>query len=161
MHVPGRESMAHVGHPTARRRVAKPGRLRDNTAAGDFFRRGCGMKRNFILATVFLVAGLVMLVVTLAMGDRLRPIPVGGGVAFAPGWVWLALLVLAAWNLLRWWISPRRPARDPLREALEARRYMHRAEERPQGPPDPTFNFTDPPPPAPEPHRTEPPPPAG
>jgi hypothetical protein len=117
------------------------------------------VKWNLILAVVLLTGGVVLLGVTLAMGDRLRPIPVGGGITFAPGYIWLALLVLGGWNLLRWRLSPRRPRQDPLRDALEARRRMHAGEKPPPGPPDPNFNFTDSPPPAPEPHRTDAPPP--
>jgi membrane protein implicated in regulation of membrane protease activity len=61
-------------------------------------------------------------------------------------------LLLCVYNLVRWWTRRRRRRPDPLQEALEARRRVHQAEERPHGPPDPNFNFTDAPP-------TDPPPP--
>ena len=60
------------------------------------------------------------------MGDdalpfRVRFLPISPG--------WLALL-LCVYNMVRWW-SRRRPRRDPLAAALEARRRMHREREQP------------------------------
>src|SRR5437868_5200818 len=102
-----------------------------------------------IMAAVWFVVAVGWFVTAWTTGDKLPVIHLGG-VEFSPAWV---AVLLCLYNLVRWRLRPRRRPPDALQQALEARRRMHREEERPHGPPDPNFNFTDSAPPAPEPRR--------
>jgi hypothetical protein len=113
------------------------------------------MNLNLIMAVVWLVVGAAWLAANWARPGSLPVIRLGG-LEFSPAW--LAFL-LVLYNLARWRLSPRRRRQPTLEEALEARRRMHRAEEHPKPPPDPTFKFTDAPPPPTDAPPSEPPPP--
>lgn len=99
------------------------------------------MNLNLVMAVLWFVVGIALLVATYTLGDAALPFRVRF-LPISPGWLALAL---CAYNLARWW-ARRRPRRDPLAAALEARRRMHRDQEGPPKMPDPTFNFTDNPP---------------
>jgi hypothetical protein len=105
------------------------------------------MNYSLIMAIFWFLFGAGWLAAAWATGGKLPVIRLGNGVEFSPAWV---ALLLCVYNVVRWRLRPRRRPLDPLQETLEARRRMHRAEERPAGPPDPTFDFTDAPAPAPE-----------
>jgi hypothetical protein len=94
-----------------------------------------------ILALVWLTCGVGILVYQAASGDQHLSLHLAGA-TFSSGWL---MLVLSAYNLLRWWT--RRPS-PPLRgtSPLAARRQRARRAEEPSEP-DPNFNFTDDPPP--------------
>jgi hypothetical protein len=81
-----------------------------------------------------------------------------GGVNLSAGWL---MLVLAAYNLVRWWSSRRyqqirRAEQAAAAERERANRLRHRPE--PIGDPDPNFVFTDEPPPPPQRNLTDRPP---
>ena len=97
------------------------------------------MNLNLLMAVVWFVVGVGLLVVTYTVGDAALPFRVRF-LPISPGW--LALL-LCLYNVVRWWSGPRRRRRDPLAEALEARRRMHRDRDNPPPAPDPTFDFTE------------------
>ena len=98
------------------------------------------MNLNLLMAVVWFVIGVGLLIVSWTVGDE--ALPFRRFLSISPGWLALAL---CAYNVARWWYR-RRPQRDPLAAALEARRRMHREQEQPPKTPDPTFNFTDAPP---------------
>jgi hypothetical protein len=100
------------------------------------------MNMNLILAVVWFVVGVGWLATTWTQGDALPVIHLGG-IQFSPAW--LALL-LCGYNVIRWWLRPRRHAQNSLAAALEARRRRHSLEGRPKQPTDPVFNFTEEPP---------------
>ena len=112
------------------------------------------MNYSLIAAIFWFLFGVGWLAAAWTTGDQLPVIHLGG-LAIPPGWV---ALLLCGYNLIRWWLRPRRQAQDALEASLEARRRLHRSEERPHGPPDPTFNFTDQPAPTQNPPRIDPPP---
>jgi hypothetical protein len=99
---------------------------------------------NLILALFCLTAGVAMLVherLTGAMTWRIR------GTDFSAGWL---LLVLAVYNLVRWW-SLR--SQQKTQEEI-SRQQLNRSSRDPDAPPpDPNFDFSDkpkaPPPPRP------------
>lgn len=101
------------------------------------------MNMNLILAVVWFVVGVGWLATTWTKPDAL-PVIHFGDLKFSPAY--LALL-LCGYNVIRWWLRPRRPAENSLAAALEARRRRHSLEERPKQPTDPAFNFTEEPPP--------------
>jgi hypothetical protein len=113
------------------------------------------MNMNLILAVVWFVVGVGWLATTWTKGDVLPVIHLGG-VSFSPAY--LALL-LCGYNVIRWWLRPRRQAQNSLAAVLEARRRQHSLEARPKQPIDPTFNFTEGPS-GPESQSIDPPPPA-
>jgi hypothetical protein len=86
---------------------------------------------------------LIVAAVIFATGDP-RFVLHLGGVQLSSGWL---ALVLALYNVARWWsLRSYRRQRQEEQEAL-ARRFRRRDEElpRPEQPPDPNFNFTEPP----------------
>jgi hypothetical protein len=97
------------------------------------------MNMNLILAVVWFVVGVGWLATTWTQGDVLPVIHIGD-LKFSPAW--LAML-LCAYNVIRWWLRPRRQAQNSLADALEARRRQHSLEGRPIQPTDPRFNFTE------------------
>ncbi len=111
------------------------------------------MNYSLVMAIFWFVFGVGWLAAAWMTGGKLPVIRLGG-VEFSPAWV---ALLLCVYNVVRWRLRPRRRPQSSFQESLEARRRMHRAEERPPGPPDPTFNFTDSPP-APEPRNPDAPP---
>jgi hypothetical protein len=111
------------------------------------------MNMNLILAVVWFVVGVGWLATTWTKPDALPVIRLGG-VTFSPAW--LAFL-LCGYNVIRWWLRPRRQAQNSLAAALEARRRQHSLEGRPKQPTDPLFNFTEGPP-GPESQTINPPP---
>jgi hypothetical protein len=93
-----------------------------------------------ILALVWLTCGVGILAYQASSGDQRLTLHLGGA-SFSSGWL---MLVLSAYNLLRWWT--RRPS-PPVRGAspMAARRQRLRRDDEPREP-DPNFNFTvDPP----------------
>jgi hypothetical protein len=112
------------------------------------------MNYSLIAAIFWFLFGVGWTATAWATGDRLPVIHLAG-MEFSPAWV---ALLLCGYNLVRWWLRPRRRQPDALEANLEARRRMHRAEERPQGPPDPNFNFADQPAPGEKTPRIDPPP---
>jgi hypothetical protein len=98
------------------------------------------MNLNLIFAVAWLIVAALIFV--------LRPEQLSlriGGIPFSAGWV---ALVLALYNMARWWSTrSARRQRAAEREALAQRFRRHRNEER-QEPvePDPNFNFGEPPP---------------
>src|SRR5262245_37088528 len=101
---------------------------------------------NRIMAVAWLVLGGVILVWQAVTGTEDLYMRFGG-VSFSGGWV---ALVLALYNLARWW--GRRSYRQAQREAerqAEERRQAHRETERAerQEAPNPDFDFSDRPPP--------------
>lgn len=112
------------------------------------------MNYSLIAAIFWFLFGVGWMVTAWATGDRLPVIHLGG-LGFSPA---LVALLLCGYNLVRWWLRPRRRQPDALEASLEARRRMHRGENRTHGPPDPTFNFTDRPAPEQNPPRIDPPP---
>jgi hypothetical protein len=111
------------------------------------------MNMNLILAVVWFVVGVGWLATTWTKPDALPVIQLRG-VQFSPAW--LAFL-LCGYNVIRWWLRPRRQAQNSLAAALEARRRQHSLEGRPKQPTDPLFNFTEGPP-GPESQTIDPPP---
>ena len=112
------------------------------------------MNYSLIMAIFWLVLGVGWFIAAWTTGGKL-PVMRLGSLEFSPAW---AALLLCLYNLARWQMRRRRKPPMSLHEALEARRRMHRDEERPPGPPDPNFIFTDQPA-APEPQNVQPPPP--
>ena len=110
------------------------------------------MNLNLILAVVWFVVGVGWWATTRAQGDVLPVIHIGG-VSFSPAWLALAL---CGYNIIRWWLRPRRRVENSLAAALEARRRRHSLESQPKQPTDPQFNFTEIPP-EPNPHPIDPP----
>ncbi len=135
-------------HPTALRQVAKRRAPADNTAK-EVRRQDCP---NLILAIVWFVVGVGWWTTTRTQGDVLPVIHLGG-VSFSPAWL---ALTLCGYNMIRWWLRPRRRMENSLAAALEARRRRHSLEARPKEPTDPQFNFTEGPPASES--RPEPPP---
>jgi hypothetical protein len=113
---------------------------------------------NFILALVCLVGAIVLFAYQMATEDRRFHIR---GTDLSVGWL---LLVMAAYNLVRWWSVRNWQIQQAEIQAQAARvrkRYSERREERV---PDPNFDFTDAPAPrpsAPDNISTDPPPPNG
>jgi hypothetical protein len=105
------------------------------------------MNLNLILAVVWFVVGVSWWATTAAKGDVLPVIPFGG-VSFSPAWL---ALMLCGYNLIRWWLRPRRQTENSLAASLEARRRRHSLESKPKVPTDPHFNFTETPPDSPGP----------
>jgi len=103
------------------------------------------MNFNLILGLAWLAAGVALIVWDATAGG---PAPyLRGPNNLSLGWV---MLLLAGYNLLRWYAGRRRgPRRDPVHEMLEARRRARRERPEPPGPPDPNFIFTDEPSPPP------------
>jgi hypothetical protein len=97
------------------------------------------MNYSLIAAIFWFLLGVGWLAASWTVGDLLPPIRLGG-LEIPPASV---ALLLCGYNLVRWWLRPRKRSQDSLEATLEARRRLHRSEERPHGPPDPTFNFTD------------------
>jgi hypothetical protein len=97
------------------------------------------MNMNLILAVVWFAVGVGWLAATWTNPDALPVIHLGGA-KFSPAW--LALL-LCGYDVIRWWMRPRRQSENSLAAALEARRRRHSLEGRPKQPTDPTFNFTE------------------
>ena len=103
------------------------------------------MNMNLIMAVVWCTVAVGWWATTAAKGDVL-PVVHFGGVQFSPAW--LALL-LCLYNIVRWWLRPRRGDLYSLSAALQERRRRHSLEAKPREPSDPQFNFTDRPPDAP------------
>jgi hypothetical protein len=102
------------------------------------------MSLNLIACAFWLVLASAIFITGLATGNWYLNIHLGDFPAFSSGW--LALL-LALYNLARWWsIRSYRRQRQAEQEALAQRFHRHR-EERAESaqPPDPNFNFTEPP----------------
>jgi len=105
------------------------------------------MNFNLILGVIWLAAGVALIAYDAAASG---PTPhFRGPYGLSLGWL---MLLLAGYNLLRGYMQkPRRPKRDDLHEALQARLRARRERAEPSGPPDPNFMFTDEPaPPPPE-----------
>ncbi len=98
------------------------------------------MNMNLILAVVWFVVGVGWLATNSAKADLLPVIRLGDGVQFSPAWL---ALMLCGYNVIRWWLRPRRQAQNSLAAALEERRRRHSLESRPKQPTDPLFNFTE------------------
>jgi uncharacterized membrane protein len=98
------------------------------------------MNLNLIFAVGWLVAAAAIF---LSRDERLGVH--FGGVPLSSGWV---AIVLALYNLARWWsIRSSRRQRQAEREALAERMHRRHDEERPEPVErDPNFNFGDPPP---------------
>ncbi len=112
------------------------------------------MNYSLVMAIFWFLFGVGWFAAEWITGRKLPVLHLGGAeVSLA----WVALL-LCLYNVVRWRLRPRRRSQDSLQETLEARRLMHRDEERPPGPPDPNFNFTDPQPPVSSPRDPGPPP---
>ncbi len=97
------------------------------------------MNMNLILAVVWFVVGVGWLATTWTKPDAL-PVIHFGDLQFSPAWL---ALMLCGYNVVRWWLRPRRQAENSLAAALEARRRRHSLEGRPERPIDPTFNFSE------------------
>jgi hypothetical protein len=97
------------------------------------------MSLNLIACVFWLIVAAAIFV----SGDQRFVFQIGA-VRFSSGW--LALL-LALYNVVRWWsIRSYRRQRQAEQEALAKRFQRHQDERRdPEQPPDPNFNFTDPP----------------
>jgi hypothetical protein len=99
---------------------------------------------NLFLALLWFLGGIALLAYDRINGDvRLRI----SGTDLSFGWL---LLVLAAYNLVRWWSlrSYRMEQQARAQQAAQARFSRAAPRERRDEPPDPNFNFTDEPPPA-------------
>ncbi len=94
---------------------------------------------NLVLGILWLLGALFLFGYEAATGIRLWHVEILNNVSGA----W-ALLVLAAWNFVRWYsIRMSRKDAEANRMVYEARmRQERRAEQRPAEP-DPTFDFTD------------------
>jgi hypothetical protein len=105
------------------------------------------MNFNLILGAVWLAAGVALVAWDAAAGGSAPHFR--GPYGLSLGWL---MLLLAGYNLLRGYaLRKRRPKRDELHEALQARLQARRERAEPSGSPDPNFIFTDePPPPPPE-----------
>ena len=102
---------------------------------------------NLFLALFWLVCAAVLLAYEHFIGGGRFRIRIGGE-SFSAAWL---MLVLAVYNMVRWWSS--RAHREEQRKLEIARaerewRQRHRPAT-PSGPPDPNFNFSDEPPPQP------------
>jgi hypothetical protein len=98
---------------------------------------------NLILAILWLLGGIAVLAYEHFTGDvrwRIR------GTDLSIGWL---LLVLAGYNLARWWSLRSYRVEQQARALQRAQAKFLRAapRERRDEPPDPNFNFTDEPPP--------------
>ena len=102
---------------------------------------------NLLLAIIWLLCAVVLLAYEYYIGEtrfRLRI----GDTSFSGAWF---MLVLAAYNLVRWWSTRSHRAEQRAKELAEAKREWERRRRNsePAHPPDPNFNFTDQPPPQP------------
>ena len=99
------------------------------------------MNFNLLLAVVWLAVGVLLLVWQWYDPNAPSRSILNTGIS----WGWLALL-LALYNLVRWWAG--RSAAAERRLEAEARARYHREHHpRPVQEPDPTFDFSKPPPP--------------
>jgi hypothetical protein len=100
---------------------------------------------NLFLAIVWLVLGLGVLAWQLITGDQSWGLRLGDTRISA---AWLPML-LALYNLARWWGIRSARANEQYLRTLEASRphhARHHAHREPPGPPDPNFDFTNDPP---------------
>jgi hypothetical protein len=102
------------------------------------------MSLNLIACGFWLLIAAAIFITGLATGKWYLNVHLGDFPPFSSGW--LALL-LALYNLARWWsIRSYRRQRLAEQDALAKRFHRHRDERRePEQPPDPNFNFTEPP----------------
>lgn len=97
---------------------------------------------NLVLAVFWLALGAGLVIWHAQTGSSSLRLPLGGQ-SFSAGWVALAL---AGYNLIRWWMVRARVARRRAeRDAEQRRRDELRARRVREEPPDPTFDFSDPP----------------
>jgi hypothetical protein len=104
-----------------------------------------GSMFSFMLGCVWLICGVGLLVYQALSPDRPLTMHVAG-TSISPGWI---MLVLSAYNFIRWWSrrAPRSVPRDS--PAAYPRQRIRRIEEPTER--DPNFIFTDDPPPPPPP----------
>jgi hypothetical protein len=100
---------------------------------------------NLILAAVWLSLGVGVLAATYAGHDLRWYIRLGKTEVSV---AWLAF-ALAGYNVVRWWLGRRRRATQRIEREVERRREFARQfrAAAPEEPPNPDFNFTEPPPP--------------
>ena len=103
---------------------------------------------NLFLALIWLVCAVVLLAYEHYIGETRFRLHMGD-TSFSAAWL---MLVLAVYNLVRWWSSRSYRAEQRAAELAQAKREWerHRRHSEPAGPPDPNFNFTDQPPTSPE-----------
>ena len=96
-----------------------------------------------LLAFIWLICGVGLLAYQVLSGDQRLSLHIGGA-PISCGWI---MILLSAWNLMRWWSRrPSRP-RQPTAQLLSRRQRIRRIEEPTER--DPNFIFTDEPPPTP------------
>ena len=99
------------------------------------------MTLNLIMCAFWLLVAAALLITGYTTGKWYLTVNLGGG-PFSGGWL---ALILALYNLARWWsVRSYRRQRQAEQEAFAQRAQRHRAEGRgPEQPPDPNFNFTE------------------
>jgi hypothetical protein len=96
-----------------------------------------------ILALVWLIGGVGLLVYQGLAGDQRLSLHVAD-MSISLGWV---MLLLSAWNVMRWWSRPSSRPTPMTTQLLSRRQSIRRVEEPTER--DPNFIFTDDPPPPP------------